>query len=965
MSCVGSRSQVSQASGTTNVRKRDSGRIPSSSVNPADDVKHVRKSHTRKIPYKVGYTWNKGGRLKELRIRHLARKFLWIWMQNTFGRVLPQKAKSHYNSVILRRAFEGWRDEWWASMREWSLTTRAECHYKYHLCALTFQHWQVLVPLHKEKRKIVQSAQSDVDTHVMIQVLDRWKVFTEMRRKKSRMLQTALELNRLETLHSAWRLWQTRLRQQRVLHSSAERALNENALSLQKRTWLRWKSAHSAAASSQRENESKAALHFDLKEDCEEEDQRNRMARQHYYQHLMRAGLEALSRNATENKRHRLNSNIAVQHYCQTVTLNHWNLWKTHLDEAKDRRLQLLLEEHRTSVLCNFFHCWRDKLAELRHMRELAQRADHCFSDRTLALCFKSWSDFTLQGRLHKQRRQEAEGYNQQRRYAWAFYTWWSRAEEFRNQRLVERIAIQHQDRCKVRTAWKCWRRRMEQQREKQTASDHMYVLLETLSQRKENSMDAHSSEADQLTEIRFMEEQAQDHFQRLLQRKVFRAWRKATTYAVSKRYQQGEAVTDAQRSINQVRLPQSSGCWRKKACDANPDGTSMERARRHHESKLLFRAMAGWRNYHNQCHKNKIRKRQGNLLLKLKMYQKYFEQWKIKLQHRRRESEQTERALWHWSLTLQAKVLRSWSLWLAEQRARQEQAAREAQVYRDQLLREGVSYILTYAAQMSDLTTTLTQYSEEQRLRRLHRVVRSCAMRWKQQALAKPQKKREVRETQPKKTVTFCLTTTEFRTLSPCYSEEDEVEEHNNLRLTCDHCDQIGGYEALPQTPLNIYNQRQLDSTGEDALLPPSAFMTGSSENMQIDACSSGFGDGFQQPSTSPDTSSRETGETDSTLITELLSIQLDMKTYQQDKKQLQAWQKLRDVLKGWLQTSGKDDRMETKAVCEELQELEDRITRLAAELTERKPSVRLQVARVQHLHGLLSELPLNEAQQ
>lgn len=101
-------------------------------------------------------------------------------------------------------------------------------------------------------------------------------------------------------------------------------------------------------------------------------------------------------------------------------------------------------------------------------------------------------------------------------------------------------------------------------------------------------------------------------------------------------------------------------------------------------------------------------------------------------------------------------------------------------------------------------------------------------------------------------------------------------------------------------------------------------------------------------------DTSSRETGETDSTLITELLSIQLDMKTYQQDKKQLQweeqcfdscraakaiisfasvltkwhvcalsAWQKLRDVLKGWLQTSGKDDRMETKAVCEELEEV------------------------------------------
>lgn len=110
---------------------------------------------------------------------------------------------------------------------------------------------------------------------------------------------------------------------------------------------------------------------------------------------------------------------------------------------------------------------------------------------------------------------------NRRRRYAWVFYTWWSRAEELQNQRLLEQIvctfkiqmqssvhhwmetssatavrplqAIQHQDRCNVRMAWRCWRRRMEQQREKQTASDHMYQLLETLSQRKESSMDAQS----------------------------------------------------------------------------------------------------------------------------------------------------------------------------------------------------------------------------------------------------------------------------------------------------------------------------------------------------------------------------------------------------------------------------------------------------------------------------------------
>lgn len=49
----------------------------------------------------------------------------------------------------------------------------------------------------------------------------------------------------------------------------------------------------------------------------------------------------------------------------------------------------------------------------LVNSQKLARGADCWFADRTLALCFKSWSDFTLQRRLHKQQRQEAEGYNQ------------------------------------------------------------------------------------------------------------------------------------------------------------------------------------------------------------------------------------------------------------------------------------------------------------------------------------------------------------------------------------------------------------------------------------------------------------------------------------------------------------------------------------------------------------------------
>lgn len=89
-----------------------------------------------------------------------------------------------------------------------------------------------------------------------------------------------------------------------------------------------------------------------------------------------------------------------------------------------------------------------------------------------------------------------------------------------------------------------------------------------------------------------------------------------------------------------------------------------MEKASWHHESKLLSKALKEWIKHHNQYHKNKVvaslslncenvkplcclvavaqvfinvivsqvMKRQGIFLLRLKMYQTYFDQWKVKV---------------------------------------------------------------------------------------------------------------------------------------------------------------------------------------------------------------------------------------------------------------------------------------------------------------------------------------------
>ncbi|KAM4740543.1 protein SFI1 homolog [Anableps anableps] len=1138
---------------------RNSDPIRLRPVRSEGESRQLRRVQTRKVPYRVGYNWNKGGRLKELRIRHLARKFLKIWMHNTFGRVLPLHASCHHSKGILRRAFERWRDDWWTSRREWSLLLRAECHYRYYLSNLAFYGWRNFTSSQREKKTKLQHVQSLADRRLMRLALDRWKVFIEIRRAHWRMLESSLEQKRLSDLHSVWNLWQTRLQQHQHLKLLEGRAQEQRALSLQSKAWSVWKEIH-RAASYQRDKESKAALHFIInlktrafyqwmsfashqkaKKDtqavaqracrlrlvrkcwrewrkalnhkqneemqlraadhlavqstrrrtlvhwkayvqlCREEAERNQMARQHFQHHLLRAGLQGLSLNVSWNKAHRVNHNMAIQHCQQTMLAKYWKLWMDRLEELEDQSFQPLINKalanYRVSVLSRCFHHWRETLAEQSHMQEMERCADVWFAERTLPRCFQSWVEFTLQGQLRGQRRLKAEAFNRKRQFTWVFYTWWGRSEKHREEKLSERMAVLHDEQRCTQRAWLRWRGRTQQQireAEKQEASHRLYthsLLHNTLMQWRDYSSEmqdrrireqqaclqgdlrclrwavekwkkfvqkrrvkkrrlkeiqgnyeakllkhsfmvwedhrfemslmcerakelqqqqtqsllrkaliAWREKAELLAEVRLAEQQAQEHFQQSIQQKVFHAWRKVTRCALIKHHQQRETLSLAQKTANQARLMLVFRQWRKQTTEARRQRINMEKARRHHNSKLLSTTLNAWSSYHCQHQRNKVMKRQGLLLLRLKMYQMYFEQWTIKLQHRRREANQTERALWHWSLMLQAKVLQGWRLCVTEQRSKRERAARAAQVYRDQLLREGVTCILTYAAHMNDLTASLTQLSQEQRSQRLQRVVKRCAMRWKQRVLCKSQKEQEVRAQPLKKSVTFCLPG--LGSVSTPDSAEQENEALSSQKcslssteaalrpphLTAVSClqDDKDSATLLYQRGFISAAESPLETRTQDLLLPPSVFMTSKTQKSlnssglreaacvplhESDSPSKQLLSGFQDPSL------KNPPEKDaSVLMKELLSVQTDMKNFQQSRKQLRAWRKLRDVLQSWLQMNAEDEQVEKSAVFEELKELEKRIQELSSELEKQKPTILLHVERIQHVQSVLN---------
>lgn len=1101
----------------------------------------LHRVQTRKIVYRVGYNWNKGGRLKELRIRHLARKFLKIWMHNTFGRILPLQARCHYSRGVLRRVFDRWRDDWWTSRREWSLLMRAECHYRYYLINLAFYAWRNFTSSQRQRKTKWLHAETLADRRIMRLALDRWKVFIEIRRGQWRMLESSLEQKRLSDLHSVWNLWQMRFQQQQHLKMLEGRAQEQRALSLQTKAWSLWRDTHRAACY-QKEEESKAAVYFIIrlktrafhrwtsfvsnqkakmdaqaaaqracrvrlvrkcwsewrkalnrkrKEEtrsraadhlavqstrrrsllrwkayvllCREEAERNQRAFRLFQHHLLRAGLQGFSLNISRNKAHRLNNNMAVQHRQQTMVSKCWKLWMERLEEVEDHSVQPLtdkaLTNYRVSVLRRCFYHWREKCAEHSHMQEMERRADVWFAERALPRCFQSWVEFTQRERLRGQRRLKAEAFNRERQLAWVFYTWWGLSEKHIEEKLSERRAVFHEEqRCMLR-AWIRWKRRTQQQireAEKQEASQRLHthrLLRNTLMQwryyscetqdrrirerqavlqrdlrrlrwaiekwkkfvqrrriKKNRLMEisehhkakllkrcflawenhrfemslmgerakqlqqqrtrgllrktliAWREKAALLAEVRLAEQQAQQHFQQSIQQKVFHAWRKATTRALLKRHQQREALDQAQRTVNQARLLLVFRQWREQTVGTRRQRINMEKARGHHDSKLLSTTLNAWSNYHCQHRKNKVMKRQGLLLLRLKMYQKFFEQWKTKLQHRRRETEQTERALWHWSLTLQAKVLQGWRLWVTEQRSKREHAARAAQVYRDALLREGVTCILTYAAHMNDLTASLTHLSPEKRAGRLQRVVRRCALRWKRRALCKSQREQEVKAQPLKKTVTFCLQ--ENEALSSQKSSVSSTE----AALKPPHLPAVSRLQHDQDSFASSYQrgfisaaESPLETRTQDLLLPPSAFMTSKTQKSVNNLCFSdspfvplheSVSPSKNLPSDFQDPNLKTPPGEDATR--ELLSIQTDMMNFQQRRKKLRAWRKLRDVLQNWLQTSA-DEQEEKHAVCEELKELEKQIQELSTELEKQKPTVLLHVERIQHLESIL----------
>nr|XP_054366409.1 protein SFI1 homolog isoform X4 [Mirounga angustirostris] len=860
-------------------------------------------SASHPVQYHASRGWTQRNRLRELRIRCVARKFLYLWIRMTFGRVFPSKARFYYEQRILRKVFEEWKEEWWVFQREWKLCVRADCHYRYYLYNLMFQTWRTYVHQQQEKRTKYIRAENHDARQKMRQAWKSWLIYVVFRRTKLQMQTTALEFRQQSILWLWWSQWREQLGQVCVGHALLASAVKHRALSLQLQAWSRWweqllhvqrerwkmvsavkhhehwqkwKSLRAwlkylrVRRVKRQWNEMAERFHrvtmlqthfcdwqwaWERKESLHaqhaqveglarrmalrrafthwkhyvllyaEEAAQWKVAEEHRRRSLLHFCFRALKDNVTHAHLQQIRRNLAHQQYDIMLLHRFWDLWQTRIEQREEREqlpsLCAAWDHCRITLLRKCIKSWLHYTQKRRYKQRLRSRADSYFEQRVLPAAFCTWRRFW---RWHQQESvlsARAARFHRETLEKQVFAIWWQKMFQHRENRLAERMAILHSERqllqrswstwhqqaaaryrerqwtaaawahrrhCQLRRAFCIWRDsarglrtektglvlaaefqaaqllRQAWDRWKETYQSRVRSVLQEVAARerqharrllrcvlrrwRENTL-ALVTEAQQTS-------RASAHYRRTLCSKVLVQWREAASVQIYYRQQEDCAIKEARKVLDKGCLRTWFRRWRDRGQRAAQQRAQLRRAAAHHGRWRLRQAVARWKAHHLGCVRKRLLQRRGAQLLAQTRSRACFRQWKQQLANRRREQQGTARALWFWSFSLQAKVWAAWLGFVLERRRKKARQERAVQAYHRQLLQEGATHLLRFAAGMKAFRQQLHAQQQVQAAHSLHRAVHHCAMLWKQKVLGQGREPRPLTCTMPSRRVTF-----------------------------------------------------------------------------------------------------------------------------------------------------------------------------------------------------------------
>ncbi|XP_043291766.1 protein SFI1 homolog isoform X2 [Cervus canadensis] len=652
-----------------------------------------RASHP--VKYRPSQAWTRRGRLRALRVRCVARKYLYLWIRMTFGRVFPSKARLYYEQRILRKVFEEWKEEWWVSHREWKLRVRADCHYRYYLYSLMFQTWKTYVYQQREMRSKYLRAENHDAKQKMRQAWKSWLIYVVFRRTKLEMQTTALEFRRQSILWVCWSAWRRQLDQVHLGRALQATAVKQRARSLQLQAWSRWQEQLLFVRRERRKMVS-AVKHFQRRQQWRalgawleflqlrrEKGLRNQVAERFHHVTLLRthfcAWWQAWERRESLHAHHAQVEGLAGRTLLRRA-LTHWKHYVLLCTEAAER-WKAAREHHRRGLLQFCFKALKDNVTHARLQRI---RRNLAHQQRDVMLLHRVWNLWQLRLEQREEREQLPS-----LRAAWdhsritllrkCFQLWSQSTQKRQSQQLLQARADGHFQQRALPAAFQAWRRlwRWRQQQrtlEARAACFHREMLEKQVFAVWCQKMSQHR-------EHRLAERMAVLHAERHLLQKSWSTWRQQA--AAHRLERQRRALACAHHHLG--RLSKAFCVWREGTRGLRTERTGNVRASRFHAAWLLRWAWTRWREvYQSRVWRMLQEAAARESQHKRRLLRRVLRRWRENTVAQADEAKKTSRVAAHYRRTLCSKVLLEWREAASVQvyyREQEDGALREAQL--------------------------------------------------------------------------------------------------------------------------------------------------------------------------------------------------------------------------------------------------------------------------------------------